>query len=325
LKNLNNKYFSTPYTLTEKIRWLRNNLFGPSSRHRGLTSFIPQDAAFNRIQPRIKLAFIGDIMGMERTDLGECPSVKEFIRDADFLIANFEGVISGKPKVFAAQAQSRKLLPALASLFPPERTVLSCANNHAGDFGRREFENSLSLLNDAGFLAVGHIDEPAILLDGKVNVCCCTSLSNHPASYVLHLNQAGAGFSPKARFNILYPHWGHELELFPNPAEIKRGLKLLEQWGAVLGHHPHCPQPLTKNKVIGQNKLLAFSLGSFCNGVRSDKYRHGIAAKVELGPGDDGVWRAGRVEWRFTRTQKIAGGMVDVQTDRACKYFPDLS
>jgi hypothetical protein len=113
-------------------------------------------------------------------------------------------VISDEPKVFAAHAQSRKLLSALGSLFPPERTILSCANNHAGDFGGREFEHSLSLLNDAGFFTAGHIDEPAILLDGKVYVRFCTSPSDRPASYVFRLDQAGAGFNPEARFNILF-------------------------------------------------------------------------------------------------------------------------
>jgi len=35
------KRFSTPYNFTENLRWIWNNLVGPSQRYKELTSFMP--------------------------------------------------------------------------------------------------------------------------------------------------------------------------------------------------------------------------------------------------------------------------------------------
>src|SRR5690606_22576577 len=107
----------------------------------------------NTVMPRIKLGFIGDIMILEGMDLRIGEDIRRFFSDTDFLVGNFEGtIVTGHRKqVFMAQAHTEEILDHLSKLFPPERTVLSCANNHTGDYGWDGFCESYRRLQDYGF------------------------------------------------------------------------------------------------------------------------------------------------------------------------------
>lgn len=102
-------------------------------------------------------------------------------------------------------------------------------------------------------------------------------------------------------FSIVYPHWGYELELFPRPEIVRAGERLLQTYGAVVGHHSHVPQPLTALQHGDTAKLLAFSLVDFSTGLKIKKFQYGIVCRVAIGPGEDGVWGIGAVRWRYTR------------------------
>ncbi len=136
---------------------------------------------------------------------------------------------------------------------------------------------------------------------GDVRVVAVSMWSNRPCEEIAYLSTLGRCDNPTA-FSIAYPHWGYELEMFPRPEIVRAGGDLLQTYGAVLGHHSHVPQPLTAiRNVDTSQQLLAFSLGNFCTGMRIKKFQYGVACRLDIGPGEDRIWRIGAVRWHYTR------------------------
>ncbi len=315
------RWFAIPYNLPEGLEWLRNYFFGPAGNFAGRTSFLPNDVTLNRIERRMTLAFIGDVLptGHARLTFGD--GLLAFFRDADCLVANFEGTISDAPRVFMGQAHTPAVIDALARLFPPERTILALANNHAGDFAPDEFEASCARLADAGFTLIGRRDAPATLIGGRVNLASVTRWSNQPCDWIARLGDADAACHEGASMNVLYPHWGYEHQLYPTPEGIRQARRLLARWGLVVGHHSHCPQPVTAYATDGGRKAVAYSLGDFSVLNRKTRFRWGIVLKAAVGPDAAGVWRTGRLRWRFTKVHMPRESERRITLMDACSYF----
>ena len=64
-------------------------------------------------------------------------------------------------------------------------------------------------------------------------------------------------------FNILYPHWHYEYELYPRPKMIRESNIDIEGWDLIIGQHPHVVQPITQLNIEGINKIISYSLGNF--------------------------------------------------------------
>ncbi len=295
-------YFSQPYGLRDAAAWLLHNVAGPSRRHADLTSGVPSGVIANLIRPALTIAFVGDVLPFRGAAYRVSDALRAFLEGTDYLVANFEGtIVEGRrprpPRVFMGQAHSMQVIDFLADLFPPERTVLTCANNHAPDYGRELFERSRALLEARGFVTIGSVDKPAVLIDDAVAVAAGTDWLNRPAAYVQRLDPAPPVLAG-ARFRVLCPHWGYELESFPRPAHVRRAKGLLEGWDMIVGHHSHCPQPISLHEGPAARHLVAYSLGNFTFGYNLRHHLHGVVLKVSVGPLGDGTWAAGRVEWR---------------------------
>ncbi len=316
-----------PYDLGETLSWIGNNLFGPSSRYAELTDFIPQSTELNEIRPMATLAFYGDIMQMKDKRLEFGDGLKAFFADADWVVGNFEGTITSTEGVPMASVHREEILEDLERLAPAERTVLTNANNHTCDFGWAEFERSYALQRRHGFRVVGRKDEPSIRLGDHVNLANVTRWSNQRCTHLAELADVDAGFDPEAALNVLSPHWGYEMQLYPDPEQIALGRKLLEKWDLIVGHHTHSPQVITAYDVDGTRKLLAYSLGDFSTYLGIDKYRHGIVLKVEVGPDPaktGGPWRVGRVEWRCSIIDQVDDETTLLRLADRCALFPPL-
>ncbi len=297
------KYFSQPYGVRDAAAWLLHNVAGPSRRHADLTLGVPSGTVVNPIRHALTLAFVGDVLPFRDATYRVSDALRAFLASADVLCANFEGtIVEGRPpRVFMGQAHSTQVIDFLADVFPPERTVLTCANNHAADYGPKLFERSRTLLEAGGFRAIGSVDSPGTLIDGVVAVAAGTDWLNRPAAYVQGLDPAPRVHA-NAAFRVLCPHWGHELESFPRPTQVRRANRLLEHWDMIVGHHSHCPQPVTVRNGGRQatRQLVAYSLGNFTFGYNLRHHLHGLVLKVSVGRQCDGTWAAGRVDWRPT-------------------------
>ncbi len=315
----------TPYNARETLGWLWRNLVGPSRRNPAGVGFLPDDVVLNDIAPRFRAAFIGDIMGLRGRRLLVAAELADFVRDCDALIGNFEGTVTGAPRRAPFdQAHDDDILRALGDLFPPEKTWLSVANNHGGDFGPEAFVQSLATIRAAGFRVFGTADAPGVRVAPELFVSSATRWSNRPCPAISHWDAVNAAESRADALRVFFPHWGYELECYPRPETVAAGRELLAKFDAVIGHHSHTPQPVTAIAEDGDApaRLLAYSLGDFCFfGARFAAYSYGIAVKIDIGRTAAGRWAVGRVQRTFVQNV-MADGAVRVEARDAISLFP---
>jgi poly-gamma-glutamate capsule biosynthesis protein CapA/YwtB (metallophosphatase superfamily) len=295
--------FAQPYGLADGFRWVRNNLLGPSAQSAAPVPSLPRCSRLNDVDPRLKLAFVGDLMPFGHAVLRPGRRLRAFLSGADVLIGNLEGCIVDVPahRVFLGQRHSHRVIDFLESLAPRARIVLGCANNHVGDYGFTAFTESCRALEERGIAVIGRRDEASIVIAGSVCVSACTAWSNQQCRYVAMLEEVAADAPANGKMNILFPHWGHEMELFPRLQQVARTRELLARWDMIVGHHSHCPQPVACQTAGRRRQLIAYSLGDLTSGLRLEGYRHGIVLTAHVGPDRQGNWQAGEVRWCPTR------------------------
>lgn len=303
------KWFSCPYTLEDFLRVLRLNLTSVSHKHWDKIELVPQKHVHNLIDPEVTIGFLGDIMPMYGKEWRPTSEVFEFLRGVDYLVCNFEGLITARKSVFLAQNHNIRILHALQKILPAQKIVLSVANNHSADSGIECFDEQIRLLKNEGFKVIGRRDEASLLLDGKINIVACTEWTNQPHGYLSFLEHVDTHFDSAAAINILFPHWGHELELFPRPCEVTRAKRLLEKWDCIVGHHSHVPGAVSEVKTDMGNKLVAYSLGDSATGLPRRRYKNGILLKTSFGPDKEGNWRVGNSNWSYTTLVSAGRGV----------------
>ncbi|MFX1420263.1 MAG: CapA family protein [Promethearchaeota archaeon] len=305
------KSFGFPYSLRELINWLKRYTFGPKKRNEGNIKYIPKNHLLNEITPKYTISFIGDIMDLSYRDLIIDENVKNFVRGSDFLIGNFEAIITSEKKInIMTKRHKPQIMDALASLFLPKKTYLSIANNHTGDYDLKSLSNSINQLKERGFNIFGTTTNPFVDLNEEIRVITGTQWSNQPCNYSSKLRES-EHYLKQDSFNILFPHWGYELELYPRIGIINQGRDLLSKFDALIGHHTHCPQPISFFNIKNLNKLIAFSLGDFCFGwdlrkKKNEMLSYGIALKVEIGVNPQGQLIVGNIDWTFLKSRPFS-------------------
>jgi poly-gamma-glutamate synthesis protein (capsule biosynthesis protein) len=241
----------------------------------------------------VRLVAVGDIMMHQDVKLAEAQDGGGFpalwadlvplFKGADLAFGNLETPVAptsgrpGKPFQFNAPAS---LPPALrASGF----TVLSTANNHAFDQGRKGVAETLDRLRQAQLTAIGSgEDRPraetlqvfernglrvAFLgftdlfnldLDRKATGPWVRPLDLAPALAAVREARS------KADIVVVSVHWGNEYQHRPTKRQRDIARKLVEAGcDLLLGHHPHVLQPMELLTVDGRRALVAYSLGNF--------------------------------------------------------------
>jgi len=291
-------FLGSPYNLRESAGWVFRNIFGLGRNNAGIVHPLSSPFIFNKTEKIVlRLAFIGDIMETGENDVEFDPRLKAFVEGCDYLAGNFEGVITGKKKSFLKleERHDRRITRILSSFFPPARTILSLANNHACDFGMEACLESEGILKEAGFNTFGLKERPFIDI-GRARIAGGTMWTNRRSDYIAMLDGAEK-HAREGAFNLLYPHFGYELELYPRPEIVRMARRQARVFDAVVGGHSHWPQALTREEAGGGMRLVAYSLGTFCGIENSEMYRHGIILKLEIGEGEDGRLLLGRAEW----------------------------
>jgi len=297
----------------ESIWWLWRNVRLKRKNPENIT-FLPKKICLNKINSEYSLVFIGDIMDLGHKFLEISSGLKNFVQASDFLIGNFEAIITDAKPRGVDQVHDEKVIEGLKKFYPPSRTYLSVANNHAGDFGRAIFERSVQILADAGFNVFGTVQNPVIELTSDVHVATGTMWSNRTCDFITYIKDIKRSHLKAKAMNIFYPHWGYDLELYPRLPLIKVAQKFLQHFDAIVGHHTHSPEPIIS--VSGFNgsltKLCAYSLGDFCFGKQFGRllsyllynYNYGVVLKMEIGTTNEGHWATGEIEWTFIESIK---------------------
>lgn len=270
------------------------------------------------------LGFTGDWMPAGGRVIRFGDRLRDFLKPADFLVANFEG-ISVRPHraVVMQQVHGPETLEALTRLAPPDRIIVSVANNHAADHGFKVFLSHLRTLEARGFLVVGDCDRPVVVPVPGVRLAALTRWSNHPAPFLASLDRENALACP-GDFCIMYPHWGFELELYPRMELVQQAREWLGRWDLVVGHHSHTPAPVSAIETPGGKRPVAFSLGNFMAGSWSRKNRWGMVVRIHLGRDPGGRYRLRRLDWRFTTVTRNRREFLLRLSDH-CPYFPEVS
>lgn len=302
------RFFIRPYSRKELMIWWLNRLFGPSKRHKKLTRYIPKEIDLNDVTPRYTIGFVGDIMKMYGYGLEFDESVYDFFENVGKIVGNLEGILTVQPGFISAQRHNKEIMQQLSVIKDPEDWILCLSNNHSGDFGFADFIFHLNRLNWADFNVFGRKDIPNHLYKKRINIVSGTQWQNQDStSFVTRLDEVDDYFIDDPQiFNILYPHWNYEYELYPRKEVVKECEYLLKGWDLIIGHHPHVVQPVAKYEVNGINKLVAYSLGNFCSGRDRKGHEYGIILKCEIGELDSDPTRlaVGKVRWEFVRSER---------------------
>ncbi|MFW9971057.1 MAG: CapA family protein, partial [Candidatus Odinarchaeota archaeon] len=301
IKNL----LGSPYSLKENIGWFKRYVCGPSMNNHGNVQYISKSSVLNKITPKYTISFIGDIMDLNLRNLRISESVKKFVKGSDFLIGNFEAILTSDKKLINGKRHKPQIMRALENLFNPRKTFLSTANNHSGDYGEKSFQDSVKYLEKKGFNIFGTKKTPFLDLTHNLRVIGSTKWSNCHCDYLTKLEDA-TRYLKEDSFNLLFPHWGYEMELYPRTGTIGQGMKLLKKFDAIIGHHSHCPQPVSYIPIGSHNKLIAYSLGDFCDGKKFEMHRYGIIIKIEIGTDVNGKWQVGKCAWNFLKTHSLS-------------------
>lgn len=286
------------YTLMEEAGWLYRNIVPLAGINRS-AMWLPGGRILNEISPSVSIAALGDCMDMRGRTLRFGNRLRQFISSNDFMLVNWEGTLTDKPRFGLRQRHDLSTAEALRSLCPASRIVLSVANNHAADYGFRDFEVSLRLLSESGCHVIGTKVRPSVDLSPSVRIIAASVWTNKPCTYIADLDDALKCIKTGA-FNLLYIHWGHEMELHPRTERVKEAQELLTRFDAVIGHHPHLPQPVTE-EAGPVRKVAAYSLGNCATGLAWERYRHGLVLSLRIGMTERAEPAAGKVEWRFIR------------------------
>lgn len=300
-----------PYTTIDWLRVVRRNLTQrPSSRGLRNTPWVASTATVDPgVRGALRVGFLGDLMPVRDRPITVDGGCGEFLGACDHVVANFEGTLwpgpGDPPRVFTAQHHhDLRVLEALDRFVPSDRLVLSVANNHAADFGWTAHRHTVDTLATRGHPIIGARGHERVRLAGALNVAAATHWTNQDHHYLPMLGRApdppvSALVDPDAAAQVLVAHWGNEIELTPRPGTVALAHRLLDHWDAVVGHHPHVPNPISSIDHRGGPRLVAWSLGQAASDLRWPIYRHGLVLRAEFGPRPDGTWGVGTVDWRF--------------------------
>lgn len=191
--------------------------------------------------------------------------VQKDITDADITLINLEGPITKNASVVTRDnLQFTFATKTAKDLYDIGIDVVSLANNHTHNFGKKGIEETISNLNNAQITYFGSpYNEVASLSKEytsknlKVSFVGYHQFENPDFEVVTRSIQNEKN---KGNFVIFYPHWGNEYELVASSFQKNTAQQALDA-GAdiVLGAHPHVIQ----NLEIQDQKYIFYSLGNF--------------------------------------------------------------
>lgn len=263
---------------------------------------------------KLTLLFAGDLMQHEgqinaaRTtsgfDYSDCfKYVKEEISKADIAIGNLEVTLGGKPYTgYPAFSAPDEYLQAIKDA---GFDVLTTANNHCLDGGKRGLERTILMLDSLQLSHAGtYIDTSArtrsyplfieqngfriALLSYTYGTNGIKTMAPNIVNYI-DKKQISADID-SARLRrpdaiIACMHWGNEYQSLPDKEQTSLAGWLIEQGVThVIGCHPHVVQPLElrTDSLTGQQHAIAYSLGNFISNMTGRRTDGGLLFKLEL-------------------------------------------
>lgn len=230
----------------------------------------------------IKIAFLGDIAFIGKYNLENNKNAKlrlgqlaKKLQEYDLVIANLESPLTEVNRSFICKSMHLKSPTINIELLKYLNIgVVSLANNHAYDYGKKGLNETIEIL-EANNIEYFGVDDKYIakVIEGeRINISGFCCYSTNACGYMKN----GKGINtliPQSVYNqlekdlkddalsILSFHWGDEHTNFPRREHIEFSHELAQKYKAIIyGHHPHVMQGIEKVK----DSLIAYSLGNFC-------------------------------------------------------------
>jgi len=252
--------------------------------------FIPEEKTEETVPSPVKILFAGDLMldrgvkyYIEKEGGGDYRFPFEKIRDYlisfEAVIPNLEGPVSDKGMRMGSIYSFRMDPEALGAFSYANIRAVNVANNHAWDYGREAFEDTLLRLkeNNVGYFG-GGIDETEAYApyvfekDGiRVGLLGFTEFLEHAQA---GNKKSGIAFTDTKKiksaireaknqsFNALIVVFHFGEEYLPEPIERQIFLAHLavdEGADLVVGHHPH----IIESSEMYKDRQIFYSLGNF--------------------------------------------------------------
>ncbi len=213
--------------------------------------------------------------------------IKDFMADADYTVANFEGTHNPK-RTYSGYPTFNSPKELIEELKRVGFDGLTTANNHSLDSRYEGVLTTIKEINKAKIDNFGTQESEedkikVVDVDGvKLSILAYTDSLNgldflldteEKKKSVNRLDSTGEGIKEdieKARemgadIVIIYPHWGDEYAATNRPEYVKLARNMIE-WGAdaVLGNHPHVVQPSEWYTCEdGRKGFIIYSIGNF--------------------------------------------------------------
>jgi poly-gamma-glutamate synthesis protein (capsule biosynthesis protein) len=227
------------------------------------------------VKKSVKKNFVGDYSAL----FDKSKELTEILTQSDISFANLEGPASEEGADLKNLYSFRMEPAVIPTLKSAGFDILSVANNHAGDWGRTAFADTLSRLKENEILYTGggntkdEAEKPVIIEKYGIKIGYLGFSDVGPAYLKADQEKAGVLLANDPRINeiintaskqvdylIVTFHFGDEYKDKHNQRQeylahlaIDNGAKI------VIGHHPHT----IEDTEIYKNGFIAYSLGNF--------------------------------------------------------------
>ncbi len=219
------------------------------------------------------VVFVGDIM-LARDVERRIPFLEEqnpflFVKDllgADVVVGNFEASVPAvhepTPSMVMKFSVARENLQVLNK---GNFTHLSLANNHALDYGKEGYSNTVYELTERGITVGGYpvgLSSSSIthfnINDKTFSIVSINATFGYPTEDVWLPYIESAALSGDVV--VAYIHWGEEYITVHNTAQETFAKELIDNGvDLIVGHHPHVVQDIG----VYKDRLIFYSLGNF--------------------------------------------------------------
>lgn len=265
----------------------------------------PSEVPTSAPLPSLSFSVVGDIMVHQEqlqsayhpqsNDYDFSPmfsEVKELLSAADFTIGNLETTLPGEKKEYASYPLFGTPDALITALKQAGFDILTTANNHCLDKGKKGLERTVHTLDEQGLLHLGtyatkeeYQNRRILIIEKKgikialLNYTYGTNEIAVPAGCVVNLIDKDLiaqdillARQKGAEVVMVCFHWGEEYQRRPNDFQ-KDLVAFTFQEGAdiILGWHPHVLQPWELKEIkdkagLTKPRLVVYSLGNFISG-----------------------------------------------------------
>lgn len=224
--------------------------------------------------PSVHVLFVGDVMLDRNVSLHALESgVENLFAGAQGLFAGHDAVVGNlEGTITTEQSIAQRDHTILRFTFDPRFadvlksagfTVLGSANNHALDFGKSGYVQTVEALQRAGIMQFGapfNDENISAQIPIRNKMLCMVGyhelFKSDPTSVLAEIVR----IRPSCSYIVLMTHWGIEYQHAPSTQQVALAHEFIDAGvDVIIGAHPHVVEPLE----IYNNHAIFYSLGNF--------------------------------------------------------------